>query len=65
VAHVSARLAGDAGVAVVLGGLGSVLVEVDGTTLEDVEARLSDILGVAGVAQADVMITAGALGRGW
>ena len=67
VAHVAVRVAGEdrVGVAVVLGGQGTVLVEVDGSSLEELESRLADVLAVAGVAAADVMITGGALGRGW
>lgn len=67
VAHVAVRVAGEdrVGVAVVLGGQGTVLVEVDGASLEELESRLADVLAVAGVAAADVMVTGGALGRGW
>ncbi|HSP36472.1 MAG TPA: hypothetical protein VLR26_01835 [Frankiaceae bacterium] len=68
VAHVAVRVAGGedrVGVAVVLGGKGTVLVEVDGSSLEELESRLADVLAVAGVSSADVMITGGALGRGW
>lgn len=67
VAHVAVRVIGEdrVGVAVVLGGAGTVLVEVDGATLEELEGRLADVLAVAGVASADVMITVGGLGRGW
>lgn len=66
VAHVVTRVLGDrVGVAIVLGGTGTLLVEVDGDSLEDLENRLADVLTVAGVAAADVMITSGALGRGW
>jgi hypothetical protein len=67
VAHVAIRVVGEdrIGVAVVLGGAGTVLVEVDGATLEELEGRLANVLAVAGVASADVMITVGGLGRGW
>ncbi len=67
VAHVLVRVMGQdrIGVAVVLGGTGTVLVEADGDTLEDLEHRLAEVLTVAGVASADVMISGGALGRGW
>jgi hypothetical protein len=67
VAHVAVRVAGEdrVGVAVVLGGQGTVLVEVDGASLEELESRLADVLAVAGVSAADVMITGGGLGRGW
>lgn len=67
VAGIAARVAGEdrVGVAVVLGGKGTVLVELDGANLEELESRLADVLSVAGVAEADVMITGGALGRGW
>lgn len=67
IASVAVRIAGEeqVGVAIVLGGEGTVLVEVDGRTLEELEARLADVLAVAGVPSADVMITGGALGRGW
>jgi hypothetical protein len=66
VAHVVTRVAGErAAVAIVLGGAGTLLVEVDGDNLEDLELRLADVLTVAGVAAADVMITSGGLGRGW
>jgi hypothetical protein len=67
VAHVAVRVAGEGhvGVAVVLGGKGSVLVEVDGDSLEELQNRLADVLAVAGVPEADVLITGGALGRGW
>jgi hypothetical protein len=67
VAHVTVRVAGEdrVGVAVVLGGQGTVLVEVDGSSMEELEARLADVLAAAGVTDADVMVTTGALGRGW
>jgi hypothetical protein len=67
VAHVAVRVAGEGnvGVAVVLGGAGTVLVEVNAADVEQLQSRLSDVLAVAGVAEADVMITSGGLGRGW
>jgi hypothetical protein len=67
VAQLISRVGGQdqVGVAVVLGGKGTVLVEVAGATLEELELRLADVLAVAGVPEADVMITSGALGRGW
>jgi hypothetical protein len=67
VAHVAVRVAGEdrLGIAVVLGGQGTVLVEVDGASLEELELRLADVIAVAGVEAADVMISGGTLGRGW
>jgi hypothetical protein len=56
---------GDARAAVVLGGSVTVLVEVDGASLDDLEPKLADILAVAGDAETEVLVTTTELGVGW
>ncbi len=56
---------GGARAAVVLGGPFTVLVEVDGATLDELEPQLADILAVAGDADTDVLVTTTELGAGW
>lgn len=64
VAALAGRI-GDARAAVVLGGAVTVLVEVDGTSLDELEPRLADVLAVAGEAITDVLVTTTELGVGW
>lgn len=64
VATLAGRI-GDARAAVVLGGAVTVLVEVDGASLEDLEPKLADVLAVAGDAETEVLVTASELGVGW
>jgi hypothetical protein len=64
VAAVAGRI-GAARAAVVLGGPVTVVVEVDGATLDELEWRLSDVLAVAGEARSDVLVTTTELGVGW
>jgi hypothetical protein len=64
VAGVAGRI-GSARAAVVLGGPVTVLVEVDGATLDELELRLADVLAVAGDAKSDVLVTTTELGVGW
>lgn len=56
---------GDARAAVVLGGAVTVVVEVDGSTLDELEPRLADVMAVAGDAITDVLVTTTELGVGW
>jgi hypothetical protein len=56
---------GDARTAVVLGGAVTVLVEVEGESLDDLEPKLADVLAVAGDAQTEVLVTTTELGVGW
>ena len=56
---------GDARAAVVLGGAVTVLVEVDGSSLDDLEPKLADVLAVAGDAETEVLVTTTELGVGW
>ncbi len=56
---------GDARAAVVLGGAVTVVVEVDGATLDELEPRLADVLAVAGDAITEVLVTTTELGVGW
>ncbi len=63
-----ATLAGrvsDARAAVVLGGAVTVLVEVDGADLDELEPKLADVLAVAGGAETEVLVTTTELGVGW
>ena len=60
-----ARRVGDARAAVVLGGAVTVLVEVDGSGLDDLEPKLAAVLAVAGDAETEVLVTATELGVGW
>lgn len=63
-----ATLAGrvsDARAAVVLGGAVTVLVEVDGADLDELEPKLADVLAVAGGADTEVLVTTTELGVGW
>jgi hypothetical protein len=64
VAAVAGRI-GSARAAVVLGGPVTVLVEIDGATLDELELRLADVLAVAGEAKSDVLVTTTELGSGW
>ena len=62
-----ATLAGrvsDARAAVVLGGAVTVLVEVDGADLDELEPKLADVLAVAGGADTEVLVTTTELGVG-
>ena len=64
VATLAGRI-GDARAAVVLGGAVTVLVEVDGASLDDLEPKLADVLAVAGDAETEVLVTTTELGVGW
>ena len=64
VATLAGRI-GDARAAVVLGGAVTVLVEVDGASLDDLEPKLADVLAVAGDAETEVLVTTTELGIGW
>lgn len=65
VSNVLNRLAAGAGVATVIGGAGGVLLEVDGTDVDELQSRLGHLLTAAGVDVADILVTTTALGRGW
>lgn len=56
---------GDARTAVVLGGAVTVLVEVDGASLDELEPKLADVLAVAGDADTEVLVTTTELSIGW
>jgi hypothetical protein len=56
---------GDARATVVLGGAVTVVVEVDGASLDELEPRLADVLAVAGDAKTEVLVTTTELGIGW
>jgi hypothetical protein len=64
VAALAGRI-GDARAAVVLGGAVTVLVEVDGESLDELEPKLADVLAVAGDAETEVLVTTTELGVGW
>ncbi len=64
VAQIAGQMVG-ARAAVVLGGAATVLVEVDGATLDELEPRLAAVLAVAGDAKSDVLVTTTELGAGW
>jgi hypothetical protein len=51
--------------AVVVGGPVTVVVEVDGASAEELEARLADVLAIAGGDSADILLTTSELGAGW
>jgi hypothetical protein len=60
-----ARRVGDARAAVVLGGAVTVLVEVDGSDLDDLEPKLAAVLAVAGDTDTEVLVSSTELGVGW
>ncbi len=64
VATLAGRL-GSARTAVVLGGAVTVLVEVDGAGLDELEPKLADVLAVAGDADTEVLVTTTELSIGW
>ncbi len=64
VATLAGRL-GSARTAVVLGGAVTVLVEVDGAGLDELEPKLADVLAVAGDAETEVLVTTTELSIGW